>query len=187
MADNSKEAKRRIRAEMREREKTLSAEDSARMSASVMAQFEEIPQFKAARTVLLYMSISGEVETRNFIDRWASAKRMAVPLVAGTDLELRLYDPSKLAAGYRGIPEPSEDSARIDPSEVDFAIVPGVAFEETAGGKVRRLGRGKGFYDRLLPRLSCPVYAAAFGFRMIADLPTDPWDALLDGVCTVHR
>ena len=53
MADNSKEAKRRIRAEMREREKTLSAEDSARMSASVMAQFEEIPQFKAARTVLL--------------------------------------------------------------------------------------------------------------------------------------
>ena len=174
--------KQQIRALMKEREKALGAEDSARMSDRVMEKIESLPEFAAAGTVLVYMSLPGEVETGGFIGRWAKAKRLAIPLVCGSTLELRLYDPAKLAPGYCGILEPSQDSPIIAPGEVDLAIVPGVAFEQAADGKVLRLGRGKGFYDSLLPALRCPVYGAAFGFRMVTGLPADPWDAALDGV-----
>ena len=38
------------------------------------------------------------------------------------------------------------------------------------------MGRGKGFYDRLLPQLKCPVAALAFPFRLLESIPLDDWD-----------
>ena len=181
--------KAKIRSLMREREKSFSRDILVTKSEKIMRGVESLPQFLEARTVLLYMSIPGEVETAEFIRRWADKKRIAIPLVKGAELELRLYDPAKLIQGYHGIQEPSSETEIIAPDEVDFALVPGVAFEQekdddSASEKVWRLGRGKGFYDRLIPRLSCPVFGIAFGFRLIDSLPRDPWDAPLDGIVT---
>lgn len=49
-------------------------------------------------------------------------------------------------------------------------------------GKVRRLGRGKGFYDRLLPQLRCPAIGICYPFRVLDAVPADPWDRPLDGL-----
>ena len=166
--------KQGLRALMREREKEFSAEQAAAEASEILRRVESLPAFARARTILLYMSMPGEVPTKSFIDKWASSKRIVLPLVKGDELELREYDPAKLREGYRGILEPSDDCAPIDPSEIDFALVPGVAFDGN-----NRLGRGKGFYDRLLPRLRCPAYGAAFSFRIVDKVPADPWDAPL--------
>ena len=180
---NDAPTKQQIRALMREREKQLTPAELSSRSEEIMRRFESLPEFLHARTVLLYVSIPGEVETLDFIGKWAGSKRIALPLVKGEELELRLYRPDGLTAGYRGIPEPSSSCPVIDPAEIDLAIVPGTAFQAD-GEKVWRLGRGKGFYDRLLPHLSCPLYAAAFHFRLVGNLPVDAWDIPLDGICT---
>lgn len=139
---------------------------------------EKEEAFATAGTILLYMSIPGEVATGEFIRKWYPNKRIAIPLVVGDSLILKEYNPDLLHEGYKGILEPSDDSVTILPENIDLAVVPGIAF--TQSGK--RLGRGGGFYDRLIPALHCPVFGICYPFRIVKDLPTEPWDRLLTKV-----
>ena len=140
-------------------------------------QIEASEAFHRARTVLLYASLPDEVPTEVLFRRWTGDKRLVLPLVCGDELLLKAYAPDTLRPGYRGIPEPLPTSPDVAPEEIDFALIPGVAFTAQGG----RLGRGKGYYDRLLPRLTRAVKAgAAFPFQMRERLPLDAWDAPLD-------
>lgn len=167
-------------------ESSSAAGQSAPVSAcnasdAVVASVESDALFHEARTVLCYMAIPGEVELHPAFARWQEiGKRIALPLVVGDELVLKEYDPANLRPGYRGISEPGDDAPVIAPDEIDLALVPGVAF--TPDGF--RLGRGKGFYDRLLPKLRCPKYGVCFPFRIVPQLPVDPWDVKLDKVMT---
>lgn len=152
-------------------------------SRAIWTELEATDAFRRAGTVLLYMSIEGEVMTRDFIDRWSGTKRIALPVVKGDVLRLKAYDPSCLQEGYRGITEPSDDAVDIDPSEVGLAVIPGAAFARN-GSAVLRLGRGGGFYDRLLPLLECPRIGVCYSCRVLEEIPTDPWDIALDGLIT---
>lgn len=170
-------SKKEIRAEMKRRETAFSFTEEA--AEKVWSSVEASSAFASAGTVLVYMDIPGEVPTQKFIDRWKKDKRILIPLVVGDNLDLCEYDSTKLVEGYRGILEPAADARRVSPAEVDLALVPGVAFCEK-DGKVWRLGRGKGFYDRLLPRMNCPKFGIFFPFRLVDELPLDPWDQPLD-------
>ncbi len=171
--------KQEIRSEMRLRQKDFAASGKEMTeAAAIWAKVENLPEFISAGTVLLYMSIEGEVPASRFIEKWHTTKRILIPKVAGDDLLLFEYDPDRLTEGYRGIPEPSEDAVQAKYPEVDLAIVPGVAFTRSG----IRLGRGKGFYDRLLPHLACPKAGICFSYRIIPDIPTDFWDITLDKV-----
>ena len=148
---------------------------------SLWEMVESLPEFRCAGTVLLYMSIDGEVPTGGFIDKWRSSKKIVIPKVVGNDLLLYEYDPDRLTEGYRGIAEPADDAVQVGCTEVDLAIVPGVAFTRSG----IRLGRGKGFYDRLLPSLTCPKIGICFSYRILPNIPSDPWDVPLDKVISI--
>ncbi len=174
--------KQEIRREMKLRQKEFAASGRGKSEAALLwSKVESLQEFKDARTVLLYMAIEGEVPTEEFIRRWHTAKRIIIPKVVKEELYLYEYSPRRLAEGYRGIPEPSEDAVRADCSEVELAIVPGVAFTRQGA----RLGRGKGFYDRLLPHLNCPKAGICFSYRILPDIPSDPWDITLDRVISL--
>ena len=87
--------------------------------------------------------------------------------------------------GYRGIPEPREALARVDPRDVDWVLVPGVAFD--AGG--RRLGYGGGYYDRLLVLLDpgVPKVAGAYEMQIVSEIPAAPHDLRVDAIATSER
>lgn len=151
----------------------------------IMSCLEGLAQFADASCILAYMALPGEVQTKEYIERWrAAGKRMVLPKVRGEILELLEYDPEKLVPGYRGILEPSDDAHRVEPSEIGLAVVPGVAFSFQKGpdGEDRyyRMGRGGGFYDRLLPLLDCPLVGVCYPFRFVDSLPLDGWDIPLD-------
>ncbi len=79
-----------------------------------------------------------------------------------------------LVVGSYGILEPcgaAWPASRY--GEIDVAIVPGVAFDY--GG--RRLGRGKGYYDRLLPHLAnARLLGLCFPFQIVPSVPADQHD-----------
>jgi len=168
-----------IRAEMKRREALFSPVSAERETEEIWNGIEESESFRLARTILSYMAIAGEVPTVRFMQKWMGVKRFAIPLVAGDSLEFREYDPDRLVQGYMGIQEPSADSPVIFPYEIDLAIVPGVAFARV-GGKLWRMGRGKGFYDRTLPLLKCRKTGVFFSFRLLDEIPVDSWDLPLD-------
>ncbi|MBQ8224293.1 MAG: 5-formyltetrahydrofolate cyclo-ligase [Bacteroides sp.] len=156
-------------------------ESILQQSAEVLTALEAHPLFKAARTVLLFHSLPDEVFTHRFVEKWCSRKRVLLPVVVGDELELRLFtSPQQLQPGAYGIAEPvGEPFTRYE--EIDFVAVPGVAFDATGN----RLGRGKGYYDRLLPHLPQAYKAGVcMPYQLVESVPTEELDVRMDCVIT---
>ena len=106
-------------------------------------------------------------------------------MVKGDVLELRRCTHlNNLQSGELKILEPLNEPLFTQYETIDLAIIPGVAF--TLDGK--RLGRGKGYYDRLLSnRAFRGVYkiGLAFPCQLVADLPVDPHDVQLNQILTL--
>lgn len=122
-----------------------------------------------------------EVQTHEFVDKWHREKKILLPVVKGDVLELRHYTGKEclqVGEAYQ-IEEPAGE-AFTNYEEIDFAVIPGVSFDKQGN----RLGRGKGYYDRLLPLLQSYNIGICFGFQLIEAIPTEPFDKTMDEVWT---
>lgn len=178
-----KERKKEIRKIIRELKKSYSQEEKERISIIIQKKLLDNGLVKKAGTIFLYYALPDEVNTslllQKLSNRRGGEKRIILPVVNGDILELKEYIPEEMASGYQSIQEPSGEKT-INPEEIDLAIVPGVAFD----AKCNRMGRGKGFYDKLLPYLECPTIGLGFGFQIIDEIPCEPFDKPLDFVIT---
>jgi 5-formyltetrahydrofolate cyclo-ligase len=107
---------------------------------------------------------------------------VALPRIAGNDLEFhRVADFSALARGSFGTREPVLDE-EVSIARADVILTPGVAFDR--GGA--RLGRGGGFYDRLLgrPEVKARRIAVCFGCQLVERVPVEPHDVEVDAIVT---
>ena len=178
--------KQAMRLAMVERILAIDPDDRRRQDADLLRRLETLPGFEAAGTVLLYVSaFPEEIATGPALRRvLALGKRLVCPRVDRAARRLRLFrveDPeSDLVPGSMGIPEPGRHLAAIAPEEIDWVLVPGLAFDDRGF----RLGRGAGYYDRLLPtlRADAPRWALAYDCQRVAALPTEPHDQPLDGI-----
>lgn len=184
-----------LRREIRERKRQRSAEELAAMSLKAAERVKQVLNAEgkdglgeegnglgATRTVLLYWSLPDEVATHGLADELAEQGwRVVLPRMIGDgELELRLYTGRHdLKADPRyHIMEPI-GRLFTDYADVDAAIIPGMAFD----GQRRRLGRGKGYYDRLLPKLANAVkIGLCFSFQMVEAVPVDSHDVRMDMV-----
>ena len=152
-----------------------------------MHQVEELPEFRKARVVLLYWSMADEVQTHSFVERWYREKTLLLPCVEGDDLLLRQYTgPDCMVSGEQfGIGEPAgRDRMGAAGSDVwsnlkavELIVVPGVAFDSMGN----RMGRGRGFYDRLLKSTPQAVkIGVAYGFQLLDSIPVEPHDVKMN-------
>lgn len=175
--------KQKIRRKIRtlKGEQTLSEKESA--SAKIAARLLQLQEILISHTILLYHSLPDEVLTESVIEYLHSPeggnKRIVLPIVEGEYLTLKEYKPSELECGYRNIMEPQGTDV-VDPSEIEFAVIPGVAFDCSCN----RMGRGKGFYDKLLPSLMCTKAGLGYDFQIIEKIPCCEHDIPLDMVIT---
>lgn len=172
--------KQELRKQIRAAKKAVPFCDKLRRSQPIMAQVEELERFQEARTVLLYWSMEDEVQTQDFVRRWYKEKCILLPCVDGDDLRLRQYTgPECMRSGEQfGIGEPTgEEFTQYD--TIDLIIVPGVAFDK----KGNRMGRGRGFYDRLLKTTrNAYKIGVAFDFQIKDSIPTESFDVPMDKV-----
>lgn len=149
-------------------------------STSLLDKLIDHPRFKEAQTVLLYYSLLDEVRTHEFVERISQEKQVVLPVVTGDELELRRYSgKTDLKKGSFGIDEPTGEIV-TDFSSIDVAIIPGVGFDKHGN----RLGRGKGYYDRLLPKLQSYNIGVCFSFQVLPEIPTESFDRPMDEVWT---
>lgn len=131
-----------------------------------------------AHRVLIYSSLWDEVDTSWLLRQYIHEKSIVLPTVVGDSLELHEYvSQNTTVVGAYGITE-STGPIVTDYDSIDLAIIPGRAF--TPDGC--RLGRGKGYYDRLLPLLHCPTIGICFSFQILENIPIDTHDIKVDKV-----
>lgn len=151
------------------------------ISDKIFEQIEQTDAFKNASTILSYWSMSDEVITHKTVERWSKYKKVYLPVVKGSDLELvRFEGKEKMKPeSVYGILEPTSHE-KVEIKDIQLVIVPGVAFDTSCN----RMGRGKGYYDRLLSESNAVKIGVAFSFQVVDEVPVEPHDIPLDMVAT---
>jgi 5-formyltetrahydrofolate cyclo-ligase len=175
---------RRILAESRA---GLPAHRAAHMSAFVQRNLIGTPCYADAASVILYAAKGNEVATDTiFAHAIASGRRVLYPRIVSEGPHLSLVPVLTLAElqpGAFGILEPTgAEIARYADLERALICVPGVAF----GPAGQRLGRGGGYYDRLIAALAPQTVTAglAYSFQVLDRLPEAPRDRRLGLIVT---
>lgn len=155
-------------------------------AAHITAALVALPAFRKAARVAAYAGFGTELDTAAFLNAvHANGKVLALPRVDRERRCIVLHQvaaSAELVAGPFGIREPRADSAGLSVADIDFMLVPGVAFDRNG----YRVGYGAGFYDRLLAGrgagLTC--VAAAFDCQVVEAVPVEPHDQRIDRLIT---
>lgn len=171
--------KKALRIEIRQLKRACPLEERRRKSLSVWEAVERDEVFQQAETVLAYWSMDDEVYTHDFVKRWAGSKTLLLPCVKGDELELRYFDGEERLQPGEGyaIPEPVGELF-ADWGKIDLILVPGVAFDKFGN----RLGRGKGYYDKVLKQTGAYKLGVCFDFQLVERVPVEPHDVKMDRV-----
>ena len=173
--------KNEIRYKMKRLRVVLPEEERKSAAEEVFERLEKTAAFLLADRIMMYHSLPDELYTHDFLKKWAGKKRFYLPRVNGVDLEVLPYEESRLELGSFHIEEPSGNDL-TDPSEIEMVVVPAVAYDR----KGKRLGRGKGFYDRFLQHTKATKVGVGYEFQLLDELPTEPHDIPMDMIVTQH-
>jgi len=173
--------KEKLRRELIERRRKLPKEERARQSLKVIEKLKKLKEFQRAQTVMLYYPTKGEVDLRPLMEEVLENKILLLPRVTFDNqlLALEVKNLNSLREGAFGIYEPIGGKI-FKPEKIDFIAVPGVAFDR----KLNRLGMGKGFYDRFLPRVKGFKVGVAYDFQLVESIPTEEHDVKVNAVVT---
>ena len=159
----------------------MGPDEVAALSSRICQRVMDLPAFKEANAAALYSPIRNEVDTESiFHAAKALGKRLLYPRVSQASLTFcEVSHLSELELGAWGILEPQEFN-EVSIAMADLIIVPGVAFDRSG----RRLGYGKGYYDRALQDFSGYKLGLAFACQIVEALPENSGDVPLDLVMT---
>lgn len=178
-----------IRKQIRQRRREITSAQQRQFAEQAALRMMAWPPVVMARTVALFFSFDGELDTQPLIEQlWRSGKRVYLPVLhpfsPGNLLFLHYHPHSELVTNRLKIHEPKLDVRDVLPlSQLDVLITPLVAFDEQG----QRLGMGGGFYDRTLQNWRAygvqPV-GYAHDCQRVEKLPVEEWDIPLPAVIT---
>lgn len=195
--------KKMLRTELLRRRRALTPDEWERQSLAVQQRILELPEWRNAASVALYVAARNEISTDLLLrEAWRQGRQTLLPRCLppseGEGIMVftlcRGYD--ELEPGAFGLREPKA-SCPILPREgwtgdggthpgglrlPDLILVPAVGISPQGA----RLGYGKGFYDRLLslPGWNGVRRLALVHALQIADFPADPLDVPMHGYAT---
>ena len=151
-------------------------DDHLMRSVQLWAKVAELPEYRRATSVMAFVGFSGEPDTDPLFARLTvEGKRLLLPRVETTGIVPADRDWPLVASKF-GVQEPTGPA--VDVGEIDFVIVPGLAF--TVAGD--RLGYGQGYYDRFLPTVSAPNAGVCFADQLVDEMPVTEHDVRVDAV-----
>ena len=188
MSNPLQESKQALRRVARGRVAVLSPEYRAAAAAQLIVTLAARPEWARAGSVLLFAPLPDEPDVWPLVE---------LALAAGKTVALPAFDPSKngyvarqikdavrdVVLGKFGVREPAETCVEVLLNQLDLLLVAGVAFDARGG----RLGRGKGFYDRLLAGARGTMCGVAFDEQLVDAVPVGSLDIRLNCILTPTR
>ena len=145
-----------------------------------------LAEWQQASSLLLFAPLPGEPDVTGLLAHHGK-KSFLFPRISGDSLQLFRWRPeSSWITGPFGVQEPDPASwEETSPDQIDLALIPGLAFDCFGG----RLGRGKGYYDRLLGDPSFRGLKAGICHeeRILPSIPMEPHDVPMDLILTEQR
>jgi 5-formyltetrahydrofolate cyclo-ligase len=183
-------AKESLRREMRARLRGMSPELRAKASLLICHTAANLPAFLKSRCVALFAPLPSEPDIHPLIEEaWAQGKRVVLPLMIkhGTTPELDWHEVTSwekvVVPGPFGLREPDPlQCPRVESVELDCVFIPGMAFDEAGF----RLGRGGGFYDSFLGKVTSDLTSMGlfFNAQKVECVPRETHDQALQSVLT---
>jgi 5-formyltetrahydrofolate cyclo-ligase len=175
-----------IRKRLLERLLSLTSREVERRSRDVEKNLQKLPDYNKAKCIMVYYPLKGEVNLLGMIRKELKEKLICFPSIEGR--ELVPYQVKNLEedfiTGLLGVKQPNpQRTKKVRIEDLDLILVPGLAFDFERN----RLGRGAGFYDRLLKRLNKNIktIGIAFNFQVLKNLPYhSPQDQKVDILVT---
>lgn len=171
--------KKELRKKIKDLRSMLLEHERAAAAEEVFSRLEQTAAFLLADHILMYHSLPDELSTRNFLSKWSGRKHFYLPRVNGVNLDILPYDESRLELGAFHIEEPTGKDT-VNPDSIELIVVPAVAYDRRGN----RLGRGKGFYDRLLAETKATKIGVGYEFQLVDEIPVEPHDVRMDMVIT---
>jgi 5-formyltetrahydrofolate cyclo-ligase len=181
-------AKRTLRGQLRDLLRQVTAGERAQASAEARALLARQLRWQAARSILFYAPRSDELDLWPLLaEALAQSRRVALPrfdpVRGGYEAaQVRCLE-AEVVSGAFGIREPARGCPAVDLNQLDFVLVPGLGFDLDG----RRLGRGKGYYDRLLAGVRAFLCGVAFEGQVLPAIPAGARDRKLDCILTPRR
>jgi 5-formyltetrahydrofolate cyclo-ligase len=177
-----------VRAEIRRRFHSLSTEARTVASAAAMNRLRSQPLWDRVHRLAAFAPRADELDIEPLlIESCRSGRSLYLPRWSAEKgtyhfAHVRNWD-GDLVAGAFGLREPAASCPGLDNKQLDLVLVPGLGFG--LGGQ--RLGRGKGFYDRLLPQVSGALCGVGFDWQVLPVVPVELHDQRLDYIVTPTR
>jgi 5-formyltetrahydrofolate cyclo-ligase len=185
MSDEVAYQKRALRAELKQRRRTMPATERAAADAAITTGLVHLASDLGSRSIAAYLSTAEEPDTREFL-AWACGRGIHLLLPVSREdglLDWAPYDGDEESVDLLGMPTPtSELLGPIAINSVDLILVPAAAVDRTG----MRMGWGLGYFDKTLGSMErCPpVYAVIFDDELVDAVPTERHDQPVDGVVT---
>jgi 5-formyltetrahydrofolate cyclo-ligase len=183
---DNQEKKAALRGAALMKRNALTRQQTLVLSQAIQIRALQTSAYRVSHSVALYSAIQNEVRTEAILEHaLASGRRIYYPRTAadGNGEFIKITSAFDLCAGRYGIREPTgtERFAKGDNGPL-IIFVPGVAFDQAGN----RLGRGQGWYDRLLAHLQdqALVVALAYQFQIVEKVPINEWDRKVHCIVT---
>lgn len=170
-----------IRKQIKQLQMLISESDKNRLSDLVFVMLKGLNEWEYAKNILFYHSLPDELPTIRHIDS-IHDKNLFLPKIVADEIEILPYSKENLTKGAYNIYEPDNGNA-VSPQDMDLIIVPGVAFDN----HLNRLGRGKGYYDRLLKKCNAVKIGVCYDFQLLETIPCEPHDIKMDILITPYK
>jgi 5-formyltetrahydrofolate cyclo-ligase len=146
------------------------------------------PQLQSAHTILFFAPLPDELDVWPLLEKLLPAKKICA--LPAFDAATQVYSARRvknlemdIVAGKFGISEPLPICEEVPLKQFDLVLVPGMAFDVNG----HRLGRGRGFYDRILAEVSGVKCGVAYDFQLLEKIPVEPRDQPVTFMFTPSR
>ena len=180
IADRKKVLRREMRSVLQE----LTPDQIVSASKAVVIQIQHSLRFRHAKTIALYWAVDWEIDLSHLLSpEISTGKSFALPRWNSRheDYEFALLDSvSQIVTGLYGIHEPAPECSVLEHQVIDLVLIPGLAFSRAGA----RLGRGRGYYDRLLGPLKSDFCGVCHDVQLKDDVPSNHWDKPMHCIVT---